>query len=1073
MIQFERDETPPETEKPGRTQAWPQLESGRIALCTIWTTGADPACDELARVMATHVGSDGQWHVLDLAIGAGEEGSPLARIGQGTDCELHDAETEWAELEPAWKRLLEFVGERLLLVPDAQLFERWSAALTKRKKRPAAAIGLVELTAMAFPGRLAARGTQLVADFIPNAEPRTEAGLVHPLELAQAVLELTDRTHALPAGTRALLCGGYAKAAETIREQDPGAARQLGVALGILDRPSAWAPPIRDLPVDGALSDAFFPDASAEDLISDLSPRASMRHEPWLELEPLPPRIERDTEFHVDDALRLDEIFEQDLPKTFAAEAGIEAKDAYREGQHSVAREVANCLGGRELLLVHAPTGTGKTLGYLIPAMLWARRHGIRLGISTYTRALQEQAMDREVPRALQAIAAKGEPQELRVSMLKGRENYLCWRSLKLGCPAADEQGEGWLAWTSLVLFALTDEDGDLDRFPARPPIALRSTASYRQHRSSFVRDARAQASCCKRQEHKATCAAELARRRAERSHLVITNHAFALSRQEFFRHMIFDECEHLHDQAHNAWSHTVSLKDLRDTLSRFHSSGSRSRALLDRITKGLVVGSPAYNNLADILDAWRDVALTLGAIQEQIEAFDAWRRQAQRGRDAMHEHSLLREYLESGGESARELIFARRAFGQSSTRFDAALAELAEKLDRMPVRSRSRVRRQLEQGRGEWNERSAAVDSWLPLQEGKPAFRSETFYDVEREARGDWVLSARVLLPNEFLGRHYFPNLANGVLMSATTHMGGSFGAAKGFLGLDRAAEPLEDEEREASVVRTHLSPEAFDYSRVLVAAPRDAPPISRDKEAHLAYVRNFLQQLGDATRGRILVLLTNAKDTMRLGQELTGFFRARRIPLWYQGMEGVGKEELGALFREHTDSILLGVDTFWYGADFPGETLEYLVIVRLPYGVPDGYHHAQCAALGISEQRSRIYLPRALAKIRQGFGRLMRRTTDRGCVFFLDSRILDPRHRMFLKELPLENAMRYAKRGLGKARIVRGDTSHCLQVGLEHMGIGSGQPGEVTLRPTEPASTRQRPEAPPIEIDTDDIPF
>ena len=73
--------------------------------------------------------------------------------------------------------------------------------------------------------------------------------------------------------------------------------------------------------------------------------------------------------------------------------------------------------------------------------------------------------------------------------------------------------------------------------------------------------------------------------------------------------------------------------------------------------------------------------------------------------------------------------------------------------------------------------------------------------------------------------------------------------------------------------------------------------------------------------------------------------------------------------------------------------------------YGVPDHYYHAQCAALGPSEQRRSIYMPRALAKFRQGFGRLMRKESDRGCVFVLDKRILDPRHRIFLRELPLHH--------------------------------------------------------------------
>ena len=203
--------------------------------------------------------------------------------------------------------------------------------------------------------------------------------------------------------------------------------------------------------------------------------------------------------------------------------------------------------------------------------------------------------------------------------------------------------------------------------------------------------------------------------------------------------------------------------------------------------------------------------------------------------------------------------------------------------------------------------------------------------------------------------------------------------------------------------------------------------------------------------------------------------------------------------MFRARVDSVLLGVDTFWYGADFPGETLEYLVIVKLPYGVPDRYHFAQCAALGTGEQRRRIYLPRALAKFRQGFGRLMRRESDRGCVFVLDGRVLEPRHRFYLTELPIEDRYASGERGAladePRARFVRGDSDRCIREALEHMGLtedvrrrgldwsfsfsgsasSDGPLDEQRERPLdrkrEPPLDRKR--EPPLDIPLEDLPF
>jgi ATP-dependent DNA helicase DinG len=302
------------------------------------------------------------------------------------------------------------------------------------------------------------------------------------------------------------------------------------------------------------------------------------------------------------------------------------------------------------------------------------------------------------------------------------------------------------------------------------------------------------------------------------------------------------------------------------------------------------------------------------------------------------------------------------------------------------------------------------------------------------------------VLLPNEVLGREFHPGLATGVYVSATTWLRGGFESALGYLGLDRAAQPAEDEDRPPRIVRTFRAPDVFDYSRVLVAVPRDAPPIARDKDRFLDYVRRFVAGFGERTRGRMLVLFTNAADVRKVGDELSGHFRARSIGLYWQNMESASKEELADLFRARVDSVLLGVDTFWFGADFPGETLEYVVIVRLPYGVPDRYHHAQCAALGTGEQWRRIYLPRALAKFRQGFGRLMRRETDKGCVFVLDGRAIEPRHRVFLRELPIasEQTESSDEEVLGGARFVRGDTELCIREALAHMGLAPGLPEE-----------------------------
>lgn len=1022
-------EAPPAQPGPGGSDAG-------LVLVTLWSSGPDPAQDSLLRVQAARSADQAR---LDLvcAPAAAELAQPAfaARVQREFGLGLHELGAG-LDASDAWRELAEFAGAARVVVADLESFEAWRAHFAGGEHELARAIGLCEIAALFLPGRWSARREELVASLLGASEP-AHPRAHGPDELARAAAELFARIRALAPELQAAARAGYGRALEALRESDPRLAERLALALEL-----ALPAPARESQAEhrGLHADASS-DAGEEleELLEGLEPRAARDGERWAALAPLPPRREGPLPFADEDFERLERIFRERLPARFAREHPG-AGSSYRAGQHEVAREVARTLAAPELLLVHAPTGTGKTLAYLVPLLLWSLRHEMRCGVATFTRALQEQAFDREVPRALAMLAEEGIPGGLRVSLLKGRENYLCWRALKLARPGADEDGAVWLAWTQLALFALTDLEGDLDRLPLRLALPAESGAALLAAASELRRAVRAQSACCRQREDKRTCTAELARLRAERSHLVIVNQAFALAVPEFVRHVVFDECEHLHEQAHNAWSKSLSLRGARAVLARLAQPGkSASRAPLDRLARQLLEGTPSRRTLHECLQAHR---LALGALElagQAAQDFLDWRAAEERDGLAQGGHTALANY--AGRDEGARLLAARIELGSRLAGLEADLAELAARLDALGLRTLAQARRQLDLARVELAALFAALEAWMPLEEERPVFRAGAFHDVERDPRGDLVLVSRVLLPNEFLGRNYYPELANAVFLSATTWIAEGFDAALGYLGLERAAHPAPEEERPAARVRTFRAPDPFDYSRVLLAVPTDAPSAAQDsKQAFLDYVRRFVAHLGERTRGRLLVLFTNAADARRVGEELAGFFRARRIPLWFQNQEGTLKEELSELFRARVDSVLLGVDTFWYGADFPGETLEYLVIVKLPYGVPDRYHEAQCAALGTGVQRKRIYLPRALAKFRQGFGRLMRRESDRGVVFVLDARVLEARHRMFLKELPLENpleTLRDPEHGLRRARMVRGDTERCLREAFAHMGL------------------------------------
>lgn len=993
----------------------------RVALVTLWTSGPDPSRDALFRLQALAREDGGGWRAFDLYVddprrsGLDVEAAPSSEgVTRRVQRELGLSAQDLAGApapEAAWAALADFLGDVPLLVASRPAFEAWARHLdaedepfAARWRHTARVLALEEFHALLRPG--APRRTP---------EPTPEA-------LLDAFAETLAALAQVPPAPLALIAHALARAAEALWAKDREAAAVLTQALTLAEHPG-WAARSEAL-FDSALEDGLFSRAleAAPDLDEALRKARPRWHLPFAELEadpPLPPLKEGVGPLGPDDLARVDDIFGAYLPEHFGATAP-------REGQRALAGELARSLGKGEVLLAQAPTGTGKTLAYLVPLALWALRQGLRTGVATFTRALQDQAAEREVPLTLQLLARAGVTEAPRIVRLKGRRNYLCWRALMRQVPleltgdGEDEAPEPGrlIAWAALVAFGQASPDGDLDGFPVGLPLPLAGADLALIARKNLLRSVRAETSCCSSGRDRSTCASSVARRRAERAHVVIANHSFVLARQEFLRHMVFDECEHLHDQAKNAWSHAITTDGLRRELDAAFNLKAARGALAEAF-EAAPEGSFIASCVEGALDRHGQALGVLDGLTRHLVDYDRWRAEAERGRDPRDRHGIFREYIEHGPSAG--LVTAHRNLVGALAGLDAGLSSLLDHIDELPSKRRERIRDRLATRRTALLEAAQALDAWLPEDHEQatlqPRLSPAILYTASPDDEG-WSgvvpgarskpkrlpnerMAADVLLPHEELGRRYFPELESCALISATTMIGGSFQASARYLGLERLASPHPEEAREARDVRTFSVPEVFDYGRVLVGVPRDAPSV-RDRDAYLAYFTRFCAHLARRTRGRVLCLFTNARDLAEVGRGLDEELVGSGIEVLAQGGE-LAKEELGERFRANPESVLLGVDTFWYGADFPGETLEYLIIARLPFGVPDDYHHAQIAAMGSSAQFKSVYLPRALARFRQGFGRLMRKETDKGCVFVLDKRVLEPRQRAFLKELPL----------------------------------------------------------------------
>jgi ATP-dependent DNA helicase DinG len=228
----------------------------------------------------------------------------------------------------------------------------------------------------------------------------------------------------------------------------------------------------------------------------------------------------------------------------------------------------------------------------------------------------------------------------------------------------------------------------------------------------------------------------------------------------------------------------------------------------------------------------------------------------------------------------------------------------------------------------------------------------------------------------------------------SATLTVGGYFDYWKSRVGL---AQLRFRESREATF------PSPFDYeSNVLLGVPTEAP--EPDQEGYSRFVASYLREALAISEGRALVLFTSYALLQETYQAVSPELAAAGIPLMRQGEDDRGR--LLRRFREDAASVLLATDSFWEGVDAPGETLELVVLTRLPFRVPsDPVLQARRDSLK-EEGRDPFYelsLPDAVVRLRQGFGRLMRRQDDWGAVLILDSRVIrKPYGRVFLESLP-----------------------------------------------------------------------
>ena len=810
---------------------------------------------------------------------------------------------------------------------------------------------------------------ELATMLLPNADSYSLAELCHTLQIAlgeahralddtlataELFMRLNDRLTALPAATLDLLleCGRevdwpplmlFADAREQQRRSGLAAATDASAAVKPAVKPAvnAWLPSV--------VSPALLADESSA-------------------RQPIP--VES-----------IDSFFAPAGPLAHHFGPLYET----RSGQVQMAQQVLRAFNQGDHMLLEAGTGTGKSLAYLAPTALWSVVNQRRVVIATNTITLQEQLLEKDLPQLQAALQAAGQPLP-NIALLKGRNNYLCTRRLRAWRSNRQLSAAELVLLAKVLVWLPTTTTGDVSEL-------FLANATERALWQRLCSDA---ATCtperCGEQAGQGNVQDFFyhARRQAEQAHLLIVNHALLVADLKAegrvlppYSHLIVDEAHRLDEAATDQMTYRIEWSWVLALLRRL----SLDDPLLTHLHYQL-----RQQEQSGLQDQLNRISRTAGQFAQQLNEFaDRLLYFAQHQDDVRRDAGYSQQiFLDQRRRTQQQWTQIELIWSQASTRLHQLVDQLTkvlEKLDALRWR----------QSEPEATLYSEAQDVQSQLQTLVQRLDELVFQDDETDSHTviTWMelneegnrvsLSIAPLYVNEILEKSLTLPKRTAIFTGATLRTGSGFTFIRDRLGLWHATALTVD------------SP--FNYtSTTLLMMPHDLP--LPDHAYYQQAVERAIIDATLATGGRTLVLFTSYAQLRTTADAIRSELDRSGITVLEHGASS--RNRLLREYRRLEKAVLLGTRSFWEGVDLPGDELRCLVIVRLPFAVPSDPIVA-ARSRDLENSFSDYMLPDAILRFRQGFGRLIRRATDRGVVILLDSRLWRKEYgSAFLESLP-----------------------------------------------------------------------